>query len=169
MKLERLKKWIEDVSNVENVNTLMEMNNCYHQQHPLCTITKNGLTNIMATTEKKYTNGNEKEQKEGIFIEYATGPKSEDITEMHIVNYCNGLRHGFYKVYTASPYNGNNDFTQFHSIGRFRNGKKVGFSWKWLEGNGYFIDVDEEEDQDSLRDGYFLYPNLSCGIHGKQL
>jgi hypothetical protein len=40
-------------------------------------------------------------------------------------------------------------------------------SWKWLEGNGYFMDLDEEEDDNIPHGGYYLYPNLSCGIHGK--
>ena len=47
------------------------------------------------------------------------------------------------------------------------NGKKVGMSWKWLEGNCYFIDLEAEEDDNTARDGYYFYPNLSCGIHGK--
>ena len=49
------------------------------------------------------------------------------------------------------------------------NGKKVGMSWKWLEGNCYFIDLEGEEDDNMAHDGYYFYPNLSSGIHGKNV
>ena len=167
IEIETLNKWIEDVSNVENSNTLMDMNNYFHQQHPLCTMSKNCSKKILTAKEKQKENWNKEKAREGEFIEYAIDAKTDDISEMHVVNYCNGVRHGFYRVFTASSNNGGNNFTQFNSIGRFMNGVKVGMSWKWLEGNGYFIDLEGEEVDDILHDGYYLYPNLTCGIHGK--
>jgi len=172
IEIKALNNWIEDVSNVEKSNILMDMNNYYHQQYPLCTTNKNGLTNIITSKEKQKEKWNkdrrqEQEQKEGTFIEYVEDDKSDDFSEMHIVNYCNGVLHGFYRIFTASSNNRGNEFTQFHSIGRFMKGKKVGMSWKWLEGNCYFLNLDEEKDDNIPRDGYYFYPNLSCGIQGK--
>ena len=164
IKIEELCKWIEDVSKVETTNSLHEMNNYHHQHYALCTMNKNGMSNIMTSKEIQKEND---EKKEGTFIEYIRDDKTDDFSEMHVVNYCSGVLHGFYRVFTASPNNGGNEFTQFHSIGRFMNGKKVGMSWKWLEGNCYFVDLDQEIDDNIPHDGYFFYPNLFSGIHGK--
>ena len=169
MQIETLKKWIEDVSNIENSNILLGMNNFYHQQYPLCTMSKNELRDSMTPEEKSLETLNKEEQKEGTFIEYVRDDKTDYSYEIHIANYCNGVLHGFYRIFTASSNNGGNEFTQFHSLGRFMNGKKVGMSWKWLEGNCYFIDLEGEEDDNMARDGYYFYPNLSSGIHGKNV
>jgi hypothetical protein len=167
LQIETLRKWIKDVSNLEIINILLDINNSFHQQYPLCTMNKNGLRDSMTPEETSKEKFNKEEKKEGTYIEYVRDHKTDYSYEKHVVNYCNGVLHGFYRVFTASSNNGGNEFTQFHSIGQFMNGKKTGISWKWLEGNCYFIDLEGEEDDNIAHEGYYLYPNLSCGIHGK--
>ena len=86
---------------------------------------------------------------------------------MHEVNYCNGVRHGFYRVFVAAIDGCNDEFTKFHSLGRYASGQKIGVSWTWMEGNSYFINLSEENED--IHDGFYLYPKLACGIYGTNL
>ena len=165
-----LNDWIKSISDPRNRDALNEMNKNHRKLYPLCTMSKHERKpNTIHTDEN--SNSIQTEEKEGSFVEYMNDPQTDEPTEMHIVNYCNGVRHGFYAVFTTptswvmtNPVG--TGFTQFNYIGRFMNGKKVGMSWKWLEGNGYYIDTGEEEDDNIPHAGFYLYPNLSCGIYG---
>ena len=111
----------------------------------------------------------EREADDGIHIEYLKDSRTDEITEMHEVHYCNGVRHGYYRIFIPANEGCVDDFTKFHSIGRYANGKKVGTSWKWMEGNCYFVDLSEENEEHGLHDGFYLYPKLSSGIYGTYL
>jgi hypothetical protein len=49
--IETLSKWIKDVSNLEIINILLDINNSFHQQYPLCTMNKNELRDSMTPEE----------------------------------------------------------------------------------------------------------------------
>ena len=99
--------------------------------------------------------------------EYIKDVKTNEFTQMQEVNYCHGVRHGFYRIFTIPLHMGGNEYIQFHSVGCFWNDKRVGTRWEWVEGNGYIIDWGEDECNNEFQEGLYLYPNLTCGIRGR--
>ena len=109
--------------------------------------------------------------KDGIYKEYIkNGDDDHDGDHLMEASYRNGERHGFYRIFTNDLTQvGEKEFSQFHSLGYFINGKNVGISWSWLEGNGYMIDFAAEEyNNNNPRNAIYIYPSLTCGIFGKQ-
>ena len=155
-----LNKWIEEISKVESKNAFIDLNKNFHVNCSNCK--KNNFA-------KNDMNGeiNDEGKEEGIHVDYLKDPRTDEITEMHEVHYCNGVRHGYYRIFVPAIGGSDDDFTKFHSVGCYLNGKKVGVCWKWMEGNCYFIDLSEENEEQALHDGFYLYPKLSSGIYGR--
>ena len=154
-----LNEWIEEISKVESKNAFIDLNKNFHANCSNCN--KNNFVNSDMNGEI-----DDDGKEEGIHIDYLKDPRTDEITEMHEVHYCNGVRHGYYRIFVPAIDGSNDDFTKFHSIGHYLNGKKVGASWNWMEGNCYFIDLSEENEEQALHDGFYLYPKLSSGIYG---
>ena len=166
-----LKYWLECVSNIENNSTIRNMNHKYHHHYPLCrNVNQDGDKDILFSTSDSMSNGtqNEQEMKEGEYTEFVKDPKTDEPSVLQIANYCNGVKHGFYRKFTASFGQSNQEeFKKFMSVGHFSKGKETGIRWRWLEGNAYFVDLKgENEDWSGSNVGFYLYPSLSCGIHG---
>ena len=144
------------------------MNHKYHHHYPLCrNVDQHGDENILFSSSANGTQ-NEEEMKEGEYNEYVKDPKTDETSVLKITNYCNGVKHGFYRTFTASFGQGKQEeFKKFMSVGHFNQGKETGIRWRWLEGNAYFVDLGgDREDGSGSNVGFYLYPSLSCGIHG---
>ena len=84
-------------------------------------------------------------------------PKTREITGLSDVTYCGETRHGFYREFDANG----KDVTSF---GRYVDGDKVGVVWQRLEGNGFLIDIDDNNNNQET--SVYLYPDLTCAISG---
>jgi histone-lysine N-methyltransferase SETD7 len=84
-------------------------------------------------------------------------PKTREITGLADVTYCGPIRHGFYREFDVNG----KDVTSF---GRYVDDEKVGVVWKRLEGDGFLIGVDDNNNNQETT--VYLYPDLTCAISG---
>lgn len=89
--------------------------------------------------------------------EKITHPKSREIIGLIDVTYVGDKRHGFYRQFDANG-------IEVTAFGRYVDDEKFGVVWKRLEGNGFVIGV--EDDNNNQETGTYLYPDLTCAISG---